>query len=126
MLQPGNSDRFLMTFELEGAEPDQTYTVGFDVFGLPDPGLTSFGVPRFVRITQTREGVTATTDVYPVTTFSTDANGDGKASVSPPLDLEGVPPGDYDLQFWWSRGGQFPVYYRTGGTFGVGFGVLSL
>jgi hypothetical protein len=121
---PDRSSKLLLTYILVGAEPSTTYTVGFDIFNLPDPGVASFGVPRFARINQTREGTNATTDVFPVGTFVTDANGDGDAHFN--LDLAGVPSGTYLLQYWWSASCCFPVSYRTGTSFGIGFDTITV
>jgi hypothetical protein len=110
--------RLQPTYVLKGAEPNQTYTVGYDIFNLPDPGLTEFGVPREGRAPASREGREAMLDVFPVGKFVTDGNGDGTASFD--LDLSRTPSGTYNLQFWWSRDGRYPVYYRTGAQFSDG------
>jgi hypothetical protein len=126
--KPGNSDNLLLDFELKGAEPNQTYALGFDIFDLPEPGVPSFGVPRFRRGRFTREGVAATIDIFSLeATITTDANGNGKTKVRPPLKLDptAVPAGTYNIQFWFSRNGRFPVYYRTGDKFGQGFAAIK-
>jgi hypothetical protein len=90
MKRPVVSNDFAVTFQVDGAEPNQTYTVGFDV--------------------------------VPVTTFSTDAEGRGGVYVPGMLELQ---VGDDDLQFWWSRGSGFPIYYRSGERLGGWFAVVS-
>lgn len=121
---PGSSDKLKLTFELRGAEPNQVYTVGIDVFNLPDPGVTMFTVPRYVRGTFLREGVLAIVDVFPIATFTTDADGNGSLTLKE-LSLEATPPGEYNVQFWWSRQGPFGVFYRTGIRHGEGFAIIT-
>jgi hypothetical protein len=114
-----------LTYQLIGAQPSQNYVLGFDIFNLPSPGIASFGLPRVSRGTYTREGVTAVVDIFPdySETFSTDAQGNGSASFA--LDLSGVASGAYNLQFYWANNG-LQTFYRTGTTFGSGFGTITI
>lgn len=110
-----------LTYMLQGAEPNQTYTVGFDVFDVPAPGLDHFGVPRLGGQGQyDREDPTVhRVDIFLVGSFNTNKEGNGVAEFD--LDVSGVASGTYDLQLTWSRGGTYPCYYRTGERFGLNF-----
>src|SRR5687767_4677408 len=55
---PISQGRLKVLFKLNGAKPNATYKIGFDIFDAPDPGVARFGVPRFTRLRQTREGNT--------------------------------------------------------------------
>jgi len=124
--QPGNSGLFKITYSLTGAEPNQTYVVGFDIFNLPEPGVAAFGVARYTRGNYTREGVNATVDVFGITAspFTTDGAGNGTVSVT--LDVQTLPAGAYPLQFWWSRLGEYPIFYQTGQKYGIGFETITI
>lgn len=104
-------------YVLVGAEPNQTYTVGFDIFDLPAPGLEHFGVRRVGgQGKYNREGNEHVVDIFLVGTFSTNEDGFGLADFD--LDLSDVPSGTYNLQFGWTKEPVLSCYYRTGGVFG--------
>lgn len=111
-----------ITYILQGAKPLQNYDLAFGIFNLPGDGLKSFGVPRFLRNTYTREEITATHDAFIVGKFATDRNGNGQTHVE--LDLAGVPAGSYNAQFTWTRLSDTRGYYRTGSKYGQGFGTI--
>ena len=111
-----------ITYILQGAKPLEKYDLAVGIFNLPGNGLTSFGVPRFLRNTFTREGVTAIHDSFIVGKFTVDRFGNGQAHVV--LDLANVPAGSYDVQFTWTRLSDTRGYYRTGSKYGEGFGKI--
>lgn len=111
-----------ISYILQGAKPLQKYDVALGIFGLPGDGLTSFGVPRFLRNTFTREGVTALHDSFIVGSFTVDRFGNGQTYVE--LDLAGVPAGSYNAQFTWTRRTDTRGFYRTGTKYGQGFGKI--
>jgi hypothetical protein len=118
----GRGRKLQITYMLKGAEPNQPYDVAFGIFNLPGDGMKSFGVPRFQRGTFTREGVTATLDAFIVGKFVTNPAGNGETHVT--LDLAGVPPGSYDVQFTWTRRRDTHAFYRTGTKYGQGFATI--
>lgn len=111
-----------ITYILQGAKPGQSYDLAVGIFNLPGDGLKFFGVPRLLRNTFTREGVTAIHDGFLVGKFTTDRLGNGEAHVE--LDLAGVPAGSYSAQFTWTRRSDLRGYYRTGTKYGEGFGTI--
>jgi hypothetical protein len=117
--KPGRRPILQITYNLKGAKPLQKYDLAFGLFGLPGDGLKSFGVPRFLRETHTRELITATLDAFVVGKFQTDRFGNGQTHVE--LTLAGVPAGTYNAQFTWTRLADLRAYYRTGATFGQDF-----
>jgi hypothetical protein len=115
----GRGLKLQITYILRGAEPNQSCDVAFGVFNLPGDGMASFGVPRIQRGTFTREGVTATNDAFIVGKFVTNSMGNGETHVT--IDLAGVPPGSYDVQFTWTQRTDSRALYRTGRKYGQGF-----
>ena len=111
-----------ITYILQGAKPLEKYDLAVGIFNLPGNGLTSFGVPRFLRNSFTREGVTAMHDAFIVGKFTVDRFGNGQAQVE--LDLANVPSGSYNAQFTWTRLSDTRGYYRTGSKYGEGFGQI--
>lgn len=113
-----------LSFTLTGGLPSTTYHVGFDIFNQPNPGVSAFGTPRTVRGTFTREGNTATVDVFILADVTSDAS--GNATLVSSLDLSGVAAGAYLLQYTFQIVAGGHVAYRTGTAFGVGFDEIDL
>jgi hypothetical protein len=87
----------LVTFILQDATPNTTYTVGFNIFvETCDDAPTTFGVNRTLCATGTVGCKTATAGVYVVGTLTTDAEGDGSLHVN----LTNLPSGTHNLVFW--------------------------
>ena len=127
--QRGCAPRLDLTYILVGADPNQSFHVTIGVFDAKVPdGVKFFGVPRFARVTTTREQNTATIDSFVVGAFRTDAYGNGEAHFK--LDLSKVTPGAYNVQFAWTKlledGGQGQGYYRTGEKYAQGFVVIKI
>lgn len=86
-----------VTFILQDATPNTTYTVGFNIFvETCDDAPTTFGVNRTLCASGTVGCQTATAGVYVVGTLTTDADGDGSLHVN----LTNLPSGMYNLVFW--------------------------
>jgi hypothetical protein len=113
-------------FNLAGGTPSQTYDLGFDIFNLPNPGISSFGIPRTFRGTYNRQGVTATVDGFEFASpvFTTDSLGNGTAVAT--LNLSGVLSGTYNLQFVFASPTGLYSNYQTGTSFGVGFATIVI
>jgi hypothetical protein len=116
-----------LTYRLQNAEPNQVYTVGFDIFDAHPP-VEYFGLDRWGgHSAYNREGEEHSVDIFVVALngFRTDANGNGEATFPPlnqaPYDLSRVPSGIYNLQLFWAREAEFACFYRTGTRYGEGF-----
>lgn len=72
-----------VTFILQDATPNTTYTVGFNIFvATCDDAPTTFGVNRTLCVSGTVGCQNATAGVYVVGTLTTDAEGDGSLHVN--------------------------------------------
>lgn len=108
-----------VTFAVTGAEPGEGYDLVFVVFGAPGGGVKRFGVEPFHSGNYTREGRSADGEAFRFGMLRTDGRGNGRIHAT--LDLSGVPPGTYHLQFGLARqDGSAAVVYRTGRVFAEG------
>jgi len=86
-----------VTFILQDATPNTTYTVGFNIFvATCEDAPATFGVNRTLCASGTVGCQTATAGVYVVGTLTTDSDGDGSLHVN----LTNLPSGMYNLVFW--------------------------
>jgi hypothetical protein len=103
-VQPANRNKVNVTFVIQGANPDTSYTVGFDIFTVdttvpladaPD----TFGVPQWPVVPEICGSVGGVSDcagIYILGTVDTDIDGDGSLHIN----LKNLPAGTYDLVFW--------------------------
>jgi hypothetical protein len=102
-VQPANRNKVNVTFVLQGAEPDTTYTVGFDIFTVDttvplSDAPDTFGVPQWPVVPEVCGTVTVfdCAGIYVLGTVDTDIDGDGSLH----MNLKNLPSGTYDLVFW--------------------------
>lgn len=96
--QPAGKNKIDLTYILQNAAPNTTYTVGFDIVvpACTVPPLT-FGVAQWGC--QGNYGNTITA-IFIAGTATTDSDGDGSFHIN----LLNLPPGDYPITFWVSPG----------------------
>ncbi len=103
---PNNRKKMNLTYILQGAVPNESYNVGFNMSGSclvgePDSPPTTFGgLARILCGTWQRCGLTNTAGIYQVGTLRTDELGDGDLHIN----LRDLPSGDHRVVFWVSQG----------------------
>jgi hypothetical protein len=100
--QPAGKNKVDLTYILQNAAPNTTYTVGYDIafYGGACPATPLiFGVAPVIPCLPGNQGGT-TTAIYVAGSVSTDSDGDASFHTN----LLNLPKGDYRITFWVSPG----------------------